>query len=62
MVMSQQMTLKQHIINLLDQVMNLIGDSNKTWAVEAKKHIDEMVRNIVSDSTARPENIERRRS
>ncbi len=45
----------QHIIDLLDQVISLIGDSNKAWAVEAKASISEMVQSIVSESVARPE-------
>jgi diguanylate cyclase (GGDEF)-like protein len=45
----------QHIINLLDQINNLIGDSNKTWAVEAKKHIEGLVQRVVSESATRPE-------
>ena len=45
----------QNIINLLDQVVNVIGDSNKTWAVEAKNHITDLVQRIVNESTTRPE-------
>ena len=45
----------QHIINLIDQIINLTGDSTKTWAVEAKQHIDGLVQRIVSESATRPE-------
>ena len=45
----------QHIINLLDQVLNLIGDSNKSWALEAKNNISKLVQRIINESSTRPE-------
>ncbi len=45
----------QHIINLLDQISRLIGDSNQAWAVEAKKNIAGLVQSIVRESVTRPE-------
>ncbi|MCH9697008.1 MAG: DUF1631 family protein [Gammaproteobacteria bacterium] len=45
----------QNIIDLLDQVINLLGDSEKPWAVETKSRISKLVKQIVSESTDKPE-------
>jgi len=52
---SSKADVVQQIIDLLDQVISLIGHSNKSWAAEIREKLSVLVQRIVRDSATRPE-------